>query len=109
MHGQSQFFSDVIRYRRKKNSNRQQQNQRRASKFRRQLESNKLIRLVDGQGDDILVEGGRQFANNYHQSVVDAIHLGSQQIVYWRQRRVAPGYGEAGMWDGIRGRQGRQS
>ena len=58
------------------------------------MESNKLIWLIDGQGDDI-------FAPTQHHSVVEAIHLRAQRISSRQRQRAAPRYGEVGMWDGL--------
>ena len=56
------------------NNNRQQRNQRRATGFRGRREAAELICLVDGQGDELLVEGGSQLLAERHEAVVAAIY-----------------------------------
>ena len=61
------------------------------------MESHDLIRLVEGNGNEILVEGGVQLDDDRHNSVVAALRTRAHRITA-RQRGRA-GYGHSTLWE----------
>ena len=63
------------------------------------MDSNKLVALVDGQGDRCLVKDGRQFDLDTHNRVVEAIHARARHIANGRVGANARGYGSNPLWE----------
>ena len=61
------------------------------------MESQDLIRLVEGNGDEILVEGGVQLEDDRHNSVVATLRTRAHRITARQQGRT--GYGTSTLWE----------
>ena len=61
------------------------------------MESQDLIRLVEGNGDEILVEGGVQLGDDRHNSVVATLRTRAHRITAHQQGRT--GYGTSTLWE----------
>jgi hypothetical protein len=88
--------------------NRNRRNQIRANNSRQRTETHGLIRLIDGQGDDMLVEGEGQLSRKQHESVVARIYNRSSRITSARLKETQlRTYGKKTLWGdtGTRTRQ----
>ena len=54
---------------------------------------------MDGQGDEVLVEEGRQLSSNKHSAVVSAIYSRARQIANGRLQANAHGNGDIILWE----------
>ena len=65
------------------------------------MDSNRLIRLVDGSGEEVMVEEGGQLNPERHAAVMTAIYGRSQRITSRKHGDGTAMYGNIGLWDEV--------